>query len=60
MIEFQGCRNCQLYNPSEYCKHDNILRIMKQEKAETCPFWVPKEENTDFVNKVLEKRLKNG
>ena len=40
----QYCRNCGKYKPDKECKHDNVERILRLEKHEPCPFWVP---NTD-------------
>jgi len=35
------CKNCNRYNPAKVCKHDNIERILRLDKHEDCPFWIP-------------------
>ena len=53
----QFCRNCGHYDPSEYCKHDNIERILRQEKAETCPFWVPLPADTAEILADIKRKF---
>lgn len=56
----QCCRNCGNYNPKSDCPHDNIERILKQEKAEPCPFWTPiKTIDEKFRAEVMRKVEEN-
>ena len=55
------CRNCGHYDIKSYCKHDNIERILRQEKAESCPFWIPiavidEKARAEVMRKVEENR----
>ncbi len=58
--EIQCCRNCYHYDPAEYCKHDNIERIIKQKKAETCPFWIPMPADAAEILAEINRKLHNA
>jgi hypothetical protein len=54
----QFCRNCGRYKPAQFCEHDNIERIMRQERSESCPFWVPVSSTIDILTEVTGKLKK--
>ena len=60
MVNDQCCSNCNKYKPTEFCKHDSIDRILKQEKYQTCPFWMPMspKKKSPFMGDVVRK-IKN-
>jgi NTP pyrophosphatase (non-canonical NTP hydrolase) len=54
------CRNCGSYDCKKSCGHDNIERIMRQEKYEPCPFWSPMPVRDDeFRAEVMRKVEEN-
>ena len=56
----QYCRNCGRYDPKIDCPHDNIERILKQEKAQACAFWTPATKiDAEFRAEVMRKVEEN-
>jgi len=53
----QTCHNCE-WGMGEFCKYGNIERILRLEKHEPCPHWIPisnQEKYERFVKEVERK-----
>ena len=58
-----NCHTCAHKFEGPLCKYGNAERILRLEKFEPCPFWVPipaQEKYEQFVNEVERKFDENN
>jgi len=52
----KGCHNCLRYKKCQDCIYNNVEKLVRLEKSEECPFWIPQPSQKETFKKLKNKK----